>query len=59
MNLIAKNYKDIEEAKDSEFGKNIIYVNNVSLIGFGLRRTNNDQYYSTIYIDIAIRLDDL
>ena len=59
MKLVAKHYKDIENNEYNEFANNIMYVYNLSLIGFGLQKNNTGSSHSYIYIDIALRLDDL
>lgn len=58
MRLIAKNYKEIEENPNNDFANNIMYVNNVSLIGFGARRISGTNCYGNIFLDVAVRLDD-
>lgn len=54
-----KFYKTIEDNPENEFANDILYVNNVSLIGFGASRLNAIHGgYGTLYLDVAVRLDD-
>lgn len=58
MKLVAKKYKNIESNDNNIFCSDILYIDTVSLIGFGAKRNKDSDVFGYIYIDIAVMLED-
>ena len=62
MLIQSTNYIDIENNPDYIFSDEILYISDVSFIGLAIVERGEDKTpneYATVYVNIAIRLDDM